>query len=166
MNNVNENALLGMENTQWGRPAASPLPMENPVRTALPLHGLREQCQDPIVEIVEFLIKKDPPMCMGVCEWRALLSWYGNLASLLMFVNTSILSSYFRNLLFQVKGVMCILMFSFTSGLSRRACIISRLAMKIRKEILMPFHLKSLIYGCEKKKPPHPIRFWICEEGF
>ena len=36
------------------------------------------------------------PMCMGVCEWRALLSWYGNLASLLMFVNTSILSSYFR----------------------------------------------------------------------
>lgn len=76
-----------------------------------------------------------------------------------MFVNTSILSSYFRNLLFQVKGVMHILMFSFTSGLSRRACIISRLAMKIRKEILMPFYLKALIYGCEKKEAsiPHPF---------
>ena len=33
--------------------------MENPVRTALPLHGLREQCQDPLVGIVEFLIKKE-----------------------------------------------------------------------------------------------------------
>ena len=33
--------------------------MENPVRTALPLHGLREQCQDPLVEIVGFLIKRE-----------------------------------------------------------------------------------------------------------
>lgn len=104
-------------------------------------------------------VTRFPSMCIGVCEWRALLSWYGNLASLSMFVNTSILSSYFRNLLFQVKGVMRVLMFSFTSGLSRRACIISRLAMKIRKEILMPFHLKSLIYGSEKKEAstPHPF---------